>query len=367
MAAHGTTPICPDWIFLDNSNVHVAKDRGWFMTYTPFNSYIKSSLFCSPRYLPVLGVGTVRIPTKCSSTQSGISNHSYLRLEQVLHVPGFICNVISSSVMISDGYNIQKHVSRRSKGAVKDRSGKQIAFFNRNTPHYSIRVRSRPEGPRLGPHVLRKNGMYMISCYWVHNGEQKCHWEQSEEQKWLDYKAGDCDKYSKSVSAIATGTSSSDTNANPPYTKAEKRFLEDSCDGEYEFLFNHGLDFYNSEDRERSRLLLRALMRREGLDGECADEEESDDEEEEEEEEEDEEESNNEEEGSNYSFDDAELYDPAEFSSEELKWVRTHYRDVDAFMAAYGLNPNWFYDRMDARGMVNGLLKEEKLANAVDE
>ncbi|KAJ8107559.1 hypothetical protein OPT61_g8779 [Boeremia exigua] len=122
---NSNAPVCPDWVFLNNSNVHVAKDRGWFKTYTPFDSALQHSIFTSPGDLPVLGIGSVEIPTKRSPNRSGVSSHASLHLKQVLHVPGFICNVIGSPLYDSEGYDVV--IGGRgptSRGVIKDRDDK---------------------------------------------------------------------------------------------------------------------------------------------------------------------------------------------------------------------------------------------------
>ncbi|EMD95961.1 hypothetical protein COCC4DRAFT_29447 [Bipolaris maydis ATCC 48331] len=350
MATNDNTPVCPDWVFLNNSNVHVAKDRGWFKTYTPFTSQIQSSLFCSPRYLPVLGVGTVEIPTKQSSRKSGVANHGHLHLKQVLHVPDFICNVIGRSLMTSDGYDVQMRTSKRSKGVIKDSQGKSMALLNHNVSLYTITVRNRPEGPKLGPHVFWKNGMYMISCYWVHTEEKRCYWEPSEEQKWLDYQAGyhinDLESESESEPIGSSGASSLSAGSNPPYTKGEKRYLKRIWGCESEFLTENHLDFWEESHRQEGRLILRESIREPVLNGEMPSDEESDDDEEASEEEE-----------SDLDF---EQEDPSVFTSEELKWICANYKDSDAFMCSYGLDSDDYWDRMDAKIIVNELVSREK-------
>lgn len=125
-------------------------------------------------------------------------------------------------------------------GVIKNFQGKIVAYFDRNRPLFSIRIRARPEGPKLGPYVLQKDGLYMISQ----------HWESTEEQQWLDYQAHNGPNSTELASAPA----------NPPYTDAEKAFLKDKWRGEHHFLRMHGLSTYKDEDREEGRVVLRALM-----------------------------------------------------------------------------------------------------------
>jgi hypothetical protein len=120
----------------------VAKDRGWFKTYTPFISTLKHSLLTSPGYLPVLGVGSVEIPTKRSPNRSSVSSYGSLHLKHVLHVPGFICNVIGASISISDGYEVDIGGGPTKWGTIKDSRGKNMAYFDPNRRLFSIKVRN---------------------------------------------------------------------------------------------------------------------------------------------------------------------------------------------------------------------------------
>ncbi|EMD88489.1 hypothetical protein COCC4DRAFT_35186 [Bipolaris maydis ATCC 48331] len=198
MDAKNDMPICPDWVWLNNSNVHVAKDRGWFKTYTPFTSTIRHSIFTSHGHLPVLGVGTVEIPTKRSPNRSGKTSYGSLYLKQVLHVPGFVCNVIGYSIITSDGYSVVTKIDPIKKGTIKDTQGKNMAYFDPKGRLFNVKVRNQPGGPKLGPSPLRKYACYMLSC----------EWDSSEQQRWLDHRA-EC--------SLST---------NPSYTDAEKKVFQ---------------------------------------------------------------------------------------------------------------------------------------------
>ncbi|KAF3011187.1 hypothetical protein E8E13_011581 [Curvularia kusanoi] len=233
-------PVCPDWIWLISSNVHVAKDRGWVTTYTPFDSVLKCSLFISPGHLPVLGVGTVEIPTKCSPNRSGVASHGSLKLEEVLHVPDFPCNAVGGN--IGDDYIVLLSQGK-TKGSIKNSQGKNIAYFDRNRPLMTIKVSHRAGGPKLGPPVLQQGAEYTISCQW----------ESKEQQRWLMHQLG-----SGRSNPKANPEGAADNNS--PYTGAEKDYLKAHWRDEYDFLFAHGLSIYKEENRAKGRSLLRSLM-----------------------------------------------------------------------------------------------------------
>jgi hypothetical protein len=81
---------CYDWIFSSASNVHIATDKTSFKTYTTFKSYVLT--LGDQRQVPVLGIGTVVINIK---RQPGSKDGHSVTLENVLHVPSWMCNVFS--------------------------------------------------------------------------------------------------------------------------------------------------------------------------------------------------------------------------------------------------------------------------------
>ncbi|PVH94334.1 hypothetical protein DM02DRAFT_693378 [Periconia macrospinosa] len=257
MAAYSDIPLCPTWACLTNSNVHVAKDRGWFKTYTPFTSQINTTpLFASSTYLPVNGIGTVEIPTRRSPNRSGEASHGSILLHGVLHVPDSICNFISIPKMLPDGcvYSTCPHASGKSKGTIKDRQDRNKAYFDPDLPLSCIKVRGYPVGPKLGPHTLHKGVPYLLGC----------HWEPTEQQKWLDFQAGNAPTQTN-LGAVSAA------NECPPYTDEEKAYLKKHWRSEYHFLLQHGLHIHKEEDREEGRRILRAMMAEEASEEESED------------------------------------------------------------------------------------------------
>jgi hypothetical protein len=71
--------------------------------YTPFTSTLDASPFVGlSTQVPVLGKGTVEIPTKRSLDTSGVSLHGSLLLHEVLHAPDVLCNFIGQPLMVTD-------------------------------------------------------------------------------------------------------------------------------------------------------------------------------------------------------------------------------------------------------------------------
>lgn len=189
----------------------ITKDRDWFKTYTPFTSTIEN--------LPVLGIGTVEIPTKRSPSLSGVSSHSSLHLKEVLHVPDFICNVIGSPILLDD-YHIQTFTTSKSKGVLKDSKGKNVAYFDPDSKFFALKVRGKPTGPLLGSHAAFKEGsFYRLSCSW----------DSVEQQKWQEFKE------KNSLTNPISGSAGA-ADGTPPYTDDEKAYLKENWRDEYHFL-----------------------------------------------------------------------------------------------------------------------------------
>lgn len=81
---------CYDWVFSTASNVHVAIDRTAFKTYKPFKSYVLT--VSDQRQISVRGVGTVELKLK---REAGSRDNHTIILDNVLHVPDWLCNVFS--------------------------------------------------------------------------------------------------------------------------------------------------------------------------------------------------------------------------------------------------------------------------------
>lgn len=81
---------CYDWIFSTASNVHIAVDRAVFKTYVSFKSYVLT--VADQRQVRVQGIGTVDIKIR---REPGSKESHVVRLEDVLHVPDWLCNVFS--------------------------------------------------------------------------------------------------------------------------------------------------------------------------------------------------------------------------------------------------------------------------------
>jgi hypothetical protein len=81
---------CHDWIFSAASNTHVAIDRASFKTYVSFTSYVLT--VSDQRRVAVRGIGSVEIKIRRAA---GSKESHTIHLENVLHVPDWLCNIFS--------------------------------------------------------------------------------------------------------------------------------------------------------------------------------------------------------------------------------------------------------------------------------
>ncbi|KAL5116280.1 hypothetical protein ACEQ8H_005838 [Pleosporales sp. CAS-2024a] len=263
-------------------------------------------------YLPVLGIGTVEIPTKRSPNTSGVSSHGTLLLHDVLHVPDSICNFIGPPLYTTDGYNpILGPRSTKSSGTIKDKKGRNVAYFDPKSRLFAIKLRCPSDWPKYGPHTLKKNGLYVLGC----------RWDAAERRKWQEF-AG-------SHRTVTSGLNSAS------YTPDEMAFLKKNYGSEYYFLRQHGLKIHAEEDREDGRALLRAMMREdETLEDETSEDEESE---------------------LDFEGHQADYH----FTERQLDWIETHYDNSEEFMISYRLK---FYDDEDveeAKAILDALMKED--------
>lgn len=166
----------------------MAKDRFWFGDdYTPFDSQVHEAFSTladgSGPGLAVLGIGTVDLPVKRDPEGSGPEAHGFLRLRNVLHCPGSLCNIIGQPIFEDYPY-IKWGFKRHSKGTIHDKQDRVVAFFRPDSRLFQVCLSNPPIGPQVGPTPFEKSSAYVIGVRWS-DGEQ-VRWEASraaEEQQ----------------------------------------------------------------------------------------------------------------------------------------------------------------------------------------
>ena len=80
-----------DWVFSNNSNVHVATHRDWFTTFTDFKSNTETGG-------AVLGIGDVELDVKTHLKRKGSQAKRKIILREVLFIPTAACNILGNPV-----------------------------------------------------------------------------------------------------------------------------------------------------------------------------------------------------------------------------------------------------------------------------
>ena len=149
MANFNERAVCPDWVFHNNSNVHLSVDRDWFVSYVPFDSQVSTglcggSLGIDSDALRVHGVGTVEIPVKIRDR-----THRTLRLDNVVHVPDYLCNIVGRPV-VDGGNHVALGGTRgdRSAGRITASNGSILGVFQRRHNKFCLALSGPPVGPR---------------------------------------------------------------------------------------------------------------------------------------------------------------------------------------------------------------------------
>ncbi|KLU93062.1 hypothetical protein MAPG_12003 [Magnaporthiopsis poae ATCC 64411] len=232
-----TSGLCPDWVLSTSSNVHVARDRAWFSTYTPFPTFTTSYVATSGP--EALGIGDVHLPVKLFPKRSGPGAHGTLHLRDVLHVPTSVCNIIGSpGTGDYSGITFAGLGDDGKDGAITAQNGRRLGYFV-GRRLMVLKLSGPPIGPAVGPSALETGTHYMIGATWP----------DSERQRWAAAQADH-----------ATNQGEPAAGPSAPYTQKEKAWLKREWGGEFKFLAAYGLSIYKDEDREEGRSIARAMM-----------------------------------------------------------------------------------------------------------
>ena len=328
------TPVSPDWVFSNNSNVSVAKDRGWFSSYTPFTSRLGSLV--GNVDIAVEGIGSIEIPVKLRNRRRNGQTHSTIRLDEVLHAPTSLCNILGHDFM--SRYEIDMRVG----GVFKDSEGRSAGYFDEDKVLFCPKLSGPPVGPVTAPSLfLRSNANSGRPMY------INARWPDAERMSvYFDNLGSELsDLYNTGARWLAV----------KPYTDAEKVWLKQNYKDEYHFLLQHGLSIYKDEDREDGRAMARSLM---AADDEVPDDskEVSDGNNEDEEEEEE---------------DDTDTFlaeledDPTShvadyhFSEKQLIWIKKYYKHSGNFLLSHGLKPFDDEDCREGRTIVEAMMSDD--------
>ena len=227
-----------DWIFSNNSDVHVANHRDWFTSYTSFPT---KTITPFGDEMAVEGIGNVQLPTHIRPTNSGVPGEGTVILRDVLFAPGAACNIIGYPIVYE--YKLKTNFGNGSGSLRSKTDGRLVGLFNMNK---LIRLRLRGQSSTQTSLDLQKH-------FYI-----RANWSPSERAKWLSFACGRGNQ--------GPGNHYDNTNEDLPLTKDEKKWLKDNYGGEFHFLRQHELSIYEEGDRAEGRSILRAFMQKDGPD-----------------------------------------------------------------------------------------------------
>ena len=294
-----------NWIFSNNSDVHVANHRDWFISFTLFETHF------GPGKIKVNGIGNVALPTKNHPSRKGAASQGTLLLRDVLFAPSAMCNILGGPIL--DDYD----VSFGNPGKFTEhKTGRCVGILDR-VKLYRLRLRGQtPTQTSLDP-----SGVYMVHAFWP--DKERVSWEEC---KTLSSSSTlDDDRLDAGGGAL-------------PLTTSEKIWLKDNYGNEFKFLRAHGLSIYKDDDREEGRSILRGMMM-----------EETDDD-------------HDDSHGSENSFlrelEENPMSHVADhhFSGNELDWIKAHYQHSGNFLLSHGLKPFEDEDCREGKEIVQGFM-----------
>lgn len=284
-----------DWVFSNNSNVHVANHRDWFTAFAPFDSHLGHVYMDTPGQ-KVLGIGDVELEVQKvigpEATRTRGSKTTIITLRNVLFVPSNTCNIFGHPLFkdyglttTSDGGTITDAVTGQTLGLLDFVTLWKILL----------------KGQAKGQSSLDPKGAYMINASW--SDTERARWNAAKSANADMAASGSAPTRNKEDStttvtvlqllAEMSTTPLSDTeidemkvtvstsdferlqgttgggqaqvgaqthNKSAPYNAEEKRWLKNHYGGEFKFLKVHGLKMHAEEDREEGRSIARAIM-----------------------------------------------------------------------------------------------------------
>ncbi|KAK4949136.1 hypothetical protein LTR10_012509 [Elasticomyces elasticus] len=233
-----------DWVWSEQSNVHVANHPDWFVKFTCFETHTTPET-----NLRVLGIGDIELVLRTrlegkDHNKIGIGLATIV-LRDVLYVPDAGCNVVGSPLL----HDYRLTGTFRNTTIVDKKFGHVIGLLD-----YCGRKKLLLERQRPGQTSLRQD----------HSPRFCVQWPEDERELWDAYKLF-CENSPK-----AGGDESI-----PSLTNREKNWVrsnyggkwEDNYAGQKAFLNSYGLVLADSEDRQTGRLLVRTLMSKTGYQG----------------------------------------------------------------------------------------------------
>ena len=146
-----------DWVWSNLSNVHVANHSDWFVTFTPFDTFVTDIHFPDFK-TPALGIGDVELDVKVSATRRGSKSHRKILLRNVLLVPKAVCNILGNPILKYFDLVTSWHENERSM--LKDKRTGVCAGLIDNVRFRKLWLAGQPSGQTS----LKPNTGYIINA-----------------------------------------------------------------------------------------------------------------------------------------------------------------------------------------------------------
>lgn len=185
----------------------------------------------------MLGIGTVQLTVKAVPDSFTVYGTSVIELNNVLHVPSAVCNVLGRSLASMYQINIggsSLESGLHSKGGLT-LNGTQIAYFSRTSRNIPLLAVLPPKGSQFGPTLFDD----AVTSYT---------WPNEERVRWQTTQLKAAFKYAT-------------PQQEEPYTFKELEWVDEQWGTEFRFLALYKLEVTDEGDRSEGRRIARALMR----------------------------------------------------------------------------------------------------------
>lgn len=154
----------------------VAKDRFWFgEDYIPFISSVRG---IHDDVLEVVGIGTVKLQTKASPSETGPVSDRSLQLKHVLHVPDIYCNIIGGPAL--QDYDVKFRVPQDTSGSwatiINAVDGHPVAYLRpvaENVAVLRVQLSQLPFAPEFKPLLFGPCVANSIHAFWSEDERER--------------------------------------------------------------------------------------------------------------------------------------------------------------------------------------------------
>jgi hypothetical protein len=154
-------------------------------------------------------------------------------LENVLHAPSVVCNLLGNVLFDQYGFSAFSSTGYH----ISDKPTNQPVAWLAEKRFLEVELSEPPFGPEVGPSPFEPGVAYVIGATWP----------EEEQERFAAMKS-----------------SQSTTDRSPgkiaPLTQEERVWIKEHWGNEFKFLQGHGLRIYKRDEREEGREILKILL-----------------------------------------------------------------------------------------------------------